>query len=320
MSADPTSAASPAMIVFPALDNTMGALMIGALVSTALWGITCMQTFEYYGSYLKYDNIMFKIMVTIVFICDTLHEVFICHTVYTYMVSHFGDPVAIGKVEWSILAEVICSGLVAFVVQSFFTYRVWVLSRKKFLLVLPLALLVIAELAVTLAYFSKAVARVKVEVYTDSFKVRDLSQALNAIGAAGDILITVTLIYLLHRSKSGMRKSDAMVNSLILFALNTGLLTSLCALMSLIMILIYPDTFLYIAFFFCLSRLYANSLMATLNARRKLKNAVDGSYIATLDGDPSSRRLPTHNTTPSTTLGFSNPNVLSTSAKYQAHD
>jgi len=35
------------------------------------------------------------------------------------------------------------------------------------------------------------------------------------------------------------------------------------------------DTFLYIAFFFCVGRLYTNSLLASLNARKKIRDASD---------------------------------------------
>ncbi|KAK0440504.1 hypothetical protein EV421DRAFT_1815396 [Armillaria borealis] len=269
----------------PPLDNTMGALLVGVLFSTALWGTTCVQTFSYIDRYWRLDTLGFRMLVLATFAMDTLHEILICHTIYIYLVSNFANPTQLGIIEWSILVEVIASACVAFMVQSFFTYRVWILSHKNIYLVIFLGSLVAAELIVCIAYFSKAWA---LESYSESFKVRTLSQSMNAIAAAGDISICGSLIFLLHRSKSGMKRSDAMMNKMILFTLNTGLLTSICAIMSLIMILVYPDTFLYITFFFNLSRLYSNSLLATLNARSGLKTTVDGSAMGasfTLDSE-----------------------------------
>jgi len=34
--------------VLPHFDNTLGALLIGGLVATALWGVTCVQTFAFF--------------------------------------------------------------------------------------------------------------------------------------------------------------------------------------------------------------------------------------------------------------------------------
>ncbi|KJA12528.1 hypothetical protein HYPSUDRAFT_210434 [Hypholoma sublateritium FD-334 SS-4] len=69
----------------------------------------------------------------------------------------------------------------------------------------------------------------------------------------------------------------------ILFSVNTGVLTSLCAVASLISIVCAGDTFLYISFFFCIGRLYTNSLLAALNARKMIRNA--GSSVHTASGD-----------------------------------
>ncbi|KAF5392313.1 hypothetical protein D9757_001612 [Collybiopsis confluens] len=122
--------------------------------------------------------------------------------------------------------------------------------------------------------------------------------------AAGDVLIAGTLTFLLQTSKTGFSRSDTMLNKLTLFAVNTGALTSLCAVASLISVspssrnLLYklvkvldrptlkilaaPNTFIYISFFFCMGRLYTNSLLATLNARKMIRSA--GENVHTTSG------------------------------------
>jgi len=94
---------------------------------------------------------------------------------------------------------------------------------------------------------------------------------INALAAAGDVLIALVLCTMLQRSRTGFRRTDTMINKLMLFTINTGLLTSLCAVASLISIVAAPSTFIYIAFYFTLGRLYSNSLMATLNARKSIR-------------------------------------------------
>ena len=73
-------------------------------------------------------------------------------------------------------------------------------------------------------------------------------------GVAGDVAIAGSLIFLLQQSRTGFRRSDSIINRLILFSLNTGLLTSLDAVMSLITITVLPTTFIYIMFFVTVSR------------------------------------------------------------------
>ncbi|THU82954.1 hypothetical protein K435DRAFT_438260 [Dendrothele bispora CBS 962.96] len=99
--------------------------------------------------------------------------------------------------------------------------------------------------------------------------------SLMLFGAAGDVAITVALIWLLGKSKSGIQRTDAIVTKLITFCLTTGLATSVDAILSLISISVWPTTFIYITFYCVVARLYSNSLMATLNARQKLKSVKD---------------------------------------------
>lgn len=96
----------------------------------------------------------------------------------------------------------------------------------------------------------------------------NISRAVNAMGAASDLGIALTLVALLHRARTGFRRSETIINRLILFSINTGLLTSMCAVLSLVTITVFPSTFIYMTFFVCVSRLYTNTLYATLNARR----------------------------------------------------
>jgi len=106
--------------------------------------------------------------------------------------------------------------------------------------------------------------------------------SINILAAAGDVLIAIVLCSMLQKSRTGFKKSDTMINKLIIFTMNTGLLTSFCAVASLISILAAPNTFIYIAFFFNIGRLYSNTLMATLNARQSIRNAVDETMTVSL--------------------------------------
>ncbi|KAL0949179.1 hypothetical protein HGRIS_009257 [Hohenbuehelia grisea] len=120
--------------------------------------------------------------------------------------------------------------------------------------------------------------RLQLKTWMDLTKLKSLSMTVNVLAAVGDALIAGSLVYLLQRSRTGFRKSDTMISKLTMFTVNTGLLTSICATASLISILLWGNTFIYIAFYFNLGRLYSNSLLATLNAREGIRNMGDEDF------------------------------------------
>jgi len=64
--------------------------------------------------------------------------------------------------------------------------------------------------------------------------------------------------------------------------MNTGLLTSICAVASLVSITAAPNTFYYIGFFFCIGRLYCNSLLAALNVRKNIRTYAEAINASSL--------------------------------------
>ncbi|PPR05110.1 hypothetical protein CVT26_012346 [Gymnopilus dilepis] len=107
--------------------------------------------------------------------------------------------------------------------------------------------------------------------YEELSRIKPVSILVNALAAASDIVIAFSLCKLLHMSRTGVHRSNQMINRLIIFSVNTGFVTSFCALASLI--IAAGDTYLCIAFFFCIGRLYTNTLLVTLNARKMIRNS-----------------------------------------------
>ncbi|KAF5356624.1 hypothetical protein D9758_008251 [Tetrapyrgos nigripes] len=95
---------------------------------------------------------------------------------------------------------------------------------------------------------------VRIRTFDDLKHLENLSITVNALTAAGDLVLALSLTWLLLRSRTGFRKSDTMIKKLILAR---------------------PNTFIYICFFFNIGRFYTNSLLATLNVRQSIRNAGD---------------------------------------------
>ncbi|KAK0194374.1 hypothetical protein F5146DRAFT_998774 [Armillaria mellea] len=76
----------------------------------------------------------------------------------------------------------------------------------------------------------------------------------------------VTICYDRRGQKTGFKRSDDLVNKIIRITVQTGLITSVCALVDLITFLSLPSG-IHLIFNLPLSKLYINSLMSSLNSR-----------------------------------------------------
>ncbi|KAK0204512.1 hypothetical protein DFS33DRAFT_663531 [Desarmillaria ectypa] len=79
----------------------------------------------------------------------------------------------------------------------------------------------------------------------------------------------------LYRSRSGMKRSNHVITILMLFTINTNLITTFLSLGSLITYLVLPDATIYGGISFLFSKSYLNSFLAILNSREFLRDKMD---------------------------------------------
>ncbi|PPQ93411.1 hypothetical protein CVT25_004728 [Psilocybe cyanescens] len=101
-------------------------------------------------------------------------------------------------------------------------------------------------------------------------KIHKLSISINGTAAAADVIIAATMTYLLYSQRTGWASTDGMVNRLVIFTVNTGILTSMVALITLVIAVSLPNSPMYAAFYFITSKLYLNTMLASLNARNSI--------------------------------------------------
>ncbi|KAK0451837.1 hypothetical protein EV421DRAFT_1977233 [Armillaria borealis] len=157
-------------------------------------------------------------------------------TVNYYTISHFGNTDYLEKVVWSLFAEVIFNGVTGFLVQIFFTYRIWTFRRN-----IPI------KFGTSVAY---VIQGGHLPTFIELKELKPLSMSINVLAAAGDVAISAAICTFLNSAKSGLAWSNHIINRLMLFSINTELLTSIRACCSLISILSLPNTLVYFAFYF----------------------------------------------------------------------
>ncbi|KAL5504748.1 hypothetical protein ACEPAH_7411 [Sanghuangporus vaninii] len=273
------------------IDNSYGALLIGTALAMGLWGAATVQMYYYFNQFPN-DEWRLKALVVAVWTLDTTHQGMISHSCYAYLVTNYANPPFLFTITSSLAVMVLISvsyfrlrsrefgllrdlqGIICFLVQSFLLYRVWRLSEKNMFLVIFLFALSVAQFVTTALYYAKGS---KLTVLTLP-SIAWLSKLVNSLSAGTDVSIAAVLIYLLHRSRTGFRRSETLINRLIFFTINTSALTSIIAVFSVIFISVYPDALIYVAFYVNISKMYTNTLFATLNARKSTREGFDSTY------------------------------------------
>jgi hypothetical protein len=250
--------------VIPTISNTIGAVIIGWGLSCLFFGMLCIQVWAYYQRYTN-DSTSYKVLVLSLWILEALHQAFVGHIAWYYIVDNRGSLlVLLNPPVWTLSVQTLLGALVGLIVKTCFGLRVWKFSKGNYLvtgLILGMALAQFATAVVfTIRSFHLRVGQAD--------EITTLASTALSLGVATDIFTAASLSYFLHRMRTGYKKSDTLINRLIVYSVNTGTLTSVFSVAVLVAYNLMPDNLVFIALYFILSKLYANSCLATLNTRR----------------------------------------------------
>ncbi|KAI0800112.1 hypothetical protein C8Q74DRAFT_1234339 [Fomes fomentarius] len=87
------------------LDGTMGAMFLGVVLCSALWGVSLTQAFHYFTHYTD-DALHVKVLVAAVLTAETIHQALITQALYAYLITDFGDNAALKRIERNVVVEV----------------------------------------------------------------------------------------------------------------------------------------------------------------------------------------------------------------------
>ncbi|OCH93214.1 hypothetical protein OBBRIDRAFT_832854 [Obba rivulosa] len=179
---------------------------------------------------------------------------------------------------------------------SIFSIRIWNISRIDWKASIRRYVVVFTVLACSLAEFAIVLLVATRLAMTGDYKgLSGISVSLYiglSFCAVGDIVIAYAQIVVLQQCRTGFRRTDSVVKILMLYSINTALLTTICAICNLVTFAALPGTLLYEVFYFMLPKLLLNSCLATLNARRDLRNVLTGpSQLVTIPVPPHSTVL-----------------------------
>ncbi|OJT12910.1 hypothetical protein TRAPUB_10541 [Trametes pubescens] len=115
-----------------------------------------------------------------------------------------------------------------------------------------------------------------------------------------DIILTGSLTWVLLKKRTGFKNTDSLIAVIVLYSINTGLMTGVFGLLVFIFALVMPNNLVYIGISIFGTKLYINSVLAVLNSRKSLNNRnLNGFELNSFDtsGMPSSSATRSRNTT-----------------------
>ncbi|KAI0042424.1 hypothetical protein FA95DRAFT_1610223 [Auriscalpium vulgare] len=251
------------MGVEPSIANTLGPIVLGFGASSIVFGLLCIQVWQYFQRYPK-DRLGYKILVSWLWIAEAAHQALIGHCLWYYTVTNYGRMDLLPEPPvWSLSIQIVVGAIIGTVVKICFGLRVWKLSRNYILTGIIVAM-AIGQLGTAAVYTIRANNTRLDQAHT----IKPIGIASLALGAATDIFTAAALSFSLNKKRTGFPTSNTVINRLILYAVNNGFVTSVCSIAVVLLYDFMPDNTVYVGTYFILSKLYGNSCVATLNSRR----------------------------------------------------
>ncbi|KAI0341066.1 hypothetical protein BDW22DRAFT_1430236 [Trametopsis cervina] len=263
-----------------AVEDLMGPLVISVFFCILLYGIFVAQLFYYWTTYDN-DIIPIKLWVFVLGLLETAHTAMCMHFIYHYFVSHYGQAEVLNEIAWSVGASIIVEVLIVGLTQSFYVYRIWSLSQKKHIVIAVLGSLVVMRVGVSM-YAATLTLRYGTWAALQSSQLFLITANIGwVLCGLADLMTTTTLIYYLYRGRTvALVRTRNIIRKLVHYSITTGAITVVTSMVVLITFNAKKHSLVFGGLLEVLTKLYANSVVAMLNARRSV-----GSTATTKKGD-----------------------------------
>ncbi|KAJ7183505.1 hypothetical protein C8R46DRAFT_1344316 [Mycena filopes] len=254
--------------------STYGAWFTSLFLETILYGIGILQTFLYFQWSSK-DSWSIKTPVLIVLFLETTQILFFFRSSYFRFVQSFG--VLLGDLIWSDSLQLLANYLSAFTVQLYFATRIYRLTHTR---IRVFKYSVVGIYIVTILTY-------KLRSYAKLEQTKAITTLQTAASLACDVVITLYLCFFFAKSKSGLPRTERLLNSLMINAVNRGMLTAISSALTMILFLVSPHTLWFFLSIAPNSKLYMNSMLATLNMRDYMGRKIPTGYSVDLGSVPA---------------------------------
>ncbi|KAJ6506961.1 hypothetical protein C8R45DRAFT_1090613 [Mycena sanguinolenta] len=252
---------------------TQNGQLIGSCLEIVLMGVLFCQFVNYDNSFLN-DGRGLRIAVAILFLLNVLNP-----SLWIFLINHFGHihyAIQLSAAEWWDTCSPLVVAILDFYVQCYFCTRLWAVSQRWWVSASVFTLFVFALGSMVIGtYYIENLHKQQV---MDWFAVHFSSVF------AGDLILSGTTAYFLIRTEKTVLSTEMaeLIHCLISLTFQTATPPAVVAMFNLIFSQMDRTNrpllgYLEIAFNQVLPKLYATSMMYTLNARRGIRSRVPSS-------------------------------------------
>jgi len=247
--------------------GAVGTVLLETFVSTVLFGLTCHQVFRYFRMFPR-DPSQLKKMVSILILLCLSNTIFSMHASYYYLVTKRSQAGYLGNTVWSLKLVMLISDLIAFVTRLFFIHRLFVVTRANLWLSTPVTVFTLTRIGFNIATFS--ISFLAINSVKSSRAVEAINKLSSGFAALSDTCISGCLSYYLWRTNNGTMEKNKLIDKVILYVVNAGVLSSAVSTAAFICTMSMSTRFASIGLVQLGGAMYANSFMTVVNSRKSL--------------------------------------------------
>jgi len=253
------------------------------MIAMVMYGTIVLQVYFYTITYPS-DPMRIKLLVMFMWLLETVHSVFVAHFNYYYLVTSYGHPQNLQYGVWSFFAAAAVNIAINLTVKSFFVTQIRQLCSPPWKRWLPPAIMALVLTNTVLAIDSNVIffKTVKFALLANK-SLRWRVIMLSVTNLTSDTVIVVVLCVLLQKRRTNYPESrvNTVIHNLVMFCVQRFILCSVIGVVQLVTYLAVPFSFYTSSLAVIFGKLYANSLLATLNSRLSLRGTLGGESLTT---------------------------------------
>jgi len=263
----------------PNIAHITATLLLSVLWNWCLYGVLMVQFYVYSYNFPE-DKRSIKFLVCFVFFLETVQTGLSGADVYYWFVSGYGDIRHLAFPFAAAFDVPIIESVVSLIVEFFFAHRIWALGvkwAKWFCLFICLFSILNAAAA-----FAGGIYAHIHRSFASGEALRRMAITWLIGNTMADILIASALLYHLvkrHRDTRGFYGDHALVK-IVRLTIETNLLTTSVGIVSLVLVVLFPNENWYTCPTAILGKLYSNTLLASLNNRISIREVATTRGIA----------------------------------------
>ncbi|PBK66288.1 hypothetical protein ARMSODRAFT_1021489 [Armillaria solidipes] len=250
-----------------------GPYIVGCLLNWGLFGTLSVQLYLYYLAFPN-DRRFTKYTVYGIYVIESVQTILVAYDMFATFGYGFGDMDALTRENLYWFTVPIMNAVAAGVGQVFYAYRIFILSKSH---IIPIFIICISLINSVASMFTGIYAfQAGIITKLNTRKMHIAAGISCGATALCDILIA------LMRSTTNFRRTRMLVTKIIRLTIETGSVTAVVALLTLILFIAFPHQTFYITPALLVPKLYANAIYMVLNSRFQIIGGRD-TYMSSTD-------------------------------------